>query len=77
MYGRLCILMDYCEGGDLTARISEASSLYALYVFLNDTVDSRVSSKAKRSRKPFPEDQILRWCTDCRCLQVFLHTMLW
>ena len=24
MHGRLCILMDYCEGGDLTARISEA-----------------------------------------------------
>ncbi|CAK8989877.1 unnamed protein product [Durusdinium trenchii] len=49
--GWLCILMDYCEGGDLTARISEA----------------------KRSRKPFPEDQILRWFAQAILALKYIH----
>jgi len=39
--GWFCILMDFCESGDLTKQIEQA----------------------KRSRKPIPEEQVLKWFT--------------
>lgn len=49
--GWLCILMDYCEGGDLTKQV--------------DT--------ARRGRKPFSEDQILRWLTQGLLALKYIH----
>lgn len=49
--GWFCILMDYCEGGDLTQQIS----------------------KAKRSRQPFQEEQILRWLTQAMLGLKYIH----
>merc|ERR1719159_1785865 len=49
--GWFCILMDYCEGGDLTQQIA----------------------KAKRSRQPFQEEQILTWLTQAMLGLKYIH----
>lgn len=49
--GWLCIIMDYCEGGELGKEIQ----------------------KAKKSRKPFTEDQILRWLTQATLALKYIH----
>jgi len=49
--GWLCILMDYCEGGDLCKQIE----------------------KAKKSRSPIAEEQVLRWMTQALLALKYIH----
>mmetsp|Transcript_64384 Transcript_64384/g.121990 ORF Transcript_64384/g.121990 Transcript_64384/m.121990 type:complete len:618 (+) Transcript_64384:54-1907(+) len=49
--GWFCILMDYCQGGDLSKQID----------------------KAKKSRQPFSEDQVLRWLTQALLGLKYIH----
>lgn len=51
--GWLCIVMDYCEGGDLSARIK----------------------RAKETRKPFSEEQVLRWFTQAILALKYIHDL--
>merc|ERR1719265_3031552 len=51
--GWLCIVMDYCEGGDLSARIK----------------------RAKETRKPFSEEQVLRWFTQAILALKYIHSI--
>ncbi|CAK0854836.1 unnamed protein product [Prorocentrum cordatum] len=47
----LCIVMDYCEGGDLSDRIK----------------------KMRQSGKSFPQEQVLRWFTQCVLALKYIH----
>merc|ERR1719456_938979 len=49
--GWICIAMDYCEGGDLAARIK----------------------RARQTNRTFPEDQVLRWFTQCCLALKYIH----
>mmetsp|Transcript_54094 Transcript_54094/g.142495 ORF Transcript_54094/g.142495 Transcript_54094/m.142495 type:complete len:555 (+) Transcript_54094:115-1779(+) len=49
--GWLCILMDFCENGDLTKKVDEA----------------------RKGRKPFAEDQVLRWLTQGLLALKYIH----
>ena len=74
--GWLCIVMDYCEGGDLAGKIKNARQKMwgSLYFWRNCW---RTDFRVRSSSKIFPQDQVVRWFTQASPALMLRMFLVW